>query len=188
MLTMKDVIREGHPTLRLKAQAVELPLSDEDKQTLFKMREFLYNSQNPELAEKHGLRPGVGLAAPQINVSKQMLAVLTDDENETLLDYMLINPKIISHSEVMTYLPTGEGCLSVDRDVTGFIPRYKRITIDAQQLLPDGSLKPIKLKLKDYTSIVFQHEIDHLHGVMFYDRINKENPLQEVPNGTPLEF
>lgn len=69
MLTMKDIIRDGHPTLREKAKEVEVPLSNEDKETLKSMREFLINSQDEETANKYGLRSGVGLAAPQINVS-----------------------------------------------------------------------------------------------------------------------
>ena len=56
MLTMKDIIRDGHPTLREKAKDVNLPLSEEDKNTLRDMREFLINSQDDEIAKKYGLR------------------------------------------------------------------------------------------------------------------------------------
>ena len=58
MLTMKDIIRDGHPTLREKAKDVNLPLSEEDKNTLRDMREFLINSQDDEIAKKYGLRSG----------------------------------------------------------------------------------------------------------------------------------
>ena len=77
---MKDVIREGHPTLALKAKEVELPLSDTDRETLKLMMEFLVNSQDPEISEEYELRPGIGLAAPQINISKRIIAVCTYDE------------------------------------------------------------------------------------------------------------
>ncbi len=70
MLTMKDIIRDGHPTLRQKAAELELPLTKEEKETLIAMREFLVNSQDEEIAKRYGLRSGVGLAAPQINISK----------------------------------------------------------------------------------------------------------------------
>ena len=70
MITMKDIIRDGHPTLREKAKDVTIPLSDEDRETLKSMREFLINSQDEETANKYGLRSGVGLAAPQINIAK----------------------------------------------------------------------------------------------------------------------
>ena len=80
MLTMKDIIRDGHPTLRQKAAELELPLTKEEKETLIAMREFLVNSQDEEIAKRYGLRSGVGLAAPQINISKRMIAVLIPDD------------------------------------------------------------------------------------------------------------
>ncbi|MBF7019007.1 peptide deformylase [Staphylococcus sp. 18_1_E_LY] len=175
MLTMKDIIRDGHPTLREKAKDVDLPLSDEDRSTLESMREFLINSQDEETANKYGLRSGVGLAAPQINVSKKMIAVyLPDDGNGKAYDLTLVNPKIISHSVQEAYLPTGEGCLSVDENIPGLVHRKFRITVKATDM--DG--KEVKLRLKGYPAIVVQHEIDHVNGVMFYDHIDQNNPLQ----------
>lgn len=177
---MRDVIREGNPTLRKIAEEVSLPASNEDKEILRSMMEFLHNSQDPELASKYNLRPGVGLAAPQINISKRMIAVLVDDHNDNLLEYALFNPKIVSHSVEMTSLENGEGCLSVDRDVPGQVPRYARITVQATTL--DG--EPISIRLRGLPAIVFQHEIDHLNGIMFYDRIEEyKGPFkQEIDN------
>lgn len=80
MITMEDIIRDGHPTLRKVAEEVTLPPSDEDKRILKSLLEYVKNSQNPEISEKYGLRPGIGLAAPQINVSKRMIAVHVHDE------------------------------------------------------------------------------------------------------------
>jgi len=82
MITMENIIRDGHETLRKRAEEVELPVSTEDKETLNEMMEFLKNSQNEELAKKYKLRSGVGLAAPQINVSKKMLAVYIQDDGK----------------------------------------------------------------------------------------------------------
>lgn len=176
---MKDVIQEGHPTLRKVAKEVSLPASKEDQETLQKMMEFLHNSQDPQIAEKYNLRPGVGLAAPQINVSKRMIAVLVTDQNENLYEYALYNPKIVSHSVEMTQLENGEGCLSVDRDVSGLVPRYARITVQGTNL--EG--EDISVRLRGLPAIVFQHEIDHLNGVMFYDRIEdaKDPLMKPVP-------
>lgn len=67
---MENIVRDGHPALREIAEEVQLPASDEEKQHLADMIEFVKNSQNPELAEKYKLRPGVGLAAPQTDVKK----------------------------------------------------------------------------------------------------------------------
>ena len=72
MITMKEIIRDPHDTLRLKAQPVELPLNDEDRKTLHDMMDYLKRSQDDKIAEQQQLRPGVGIAAPQINISKQI--------------------------------------------------------------------------------------------------------------------
>ncbi len=183
MLTMEHIVREGHPVLRQVAQEVALPPNEEDMQTLRTMLQFVINSQNPEIAAQYNLRPGIGLAAPQIGVSKRMIAVHVTDRDGTLHSYALFNPKIISHSVEHTYLTNGEGCLSVDRDVPGYVPRYSRITVKAWNL--DG--QELKLRLKGLPAIVFQHEIDHLNGVMFYDRINESNPFAPPENAMPLE-
>lgn len=71
MLTMKDIVREGHESLRIKADQVELPASEEDKTLLTKMLQFIKNSQDEEMIEKYNLRSGVGLAAPQLGISKR---------------------------------------------------------------------------------------------------------------------
>lgn len=185
MLLMKDVIREGHPTLAMRSSEVELPLDNETKQTLKDMMEFLENSQNPELSEKLELRPGVGLAAPQINVPKRMIAVLTTDErNEKFYKLLLVNPKIVSHSEAKTYIPGGEGCLSIDREVEGVVPRHKKIRVRAHQYLPDtDELRQIEIRVSGYVGVVLQHEIDHLNGVLFTERVTES--LEGVE---PIQF
>jgi len=178
MLTMDDIIRDGHPTLRKIAAEVNLPASEEDKKILFELLEYVQNSQNPEVSSKYGLRPGVGLAAPQINVSKRMIAVHVSDENDKLYSYALINPKIISHSVEKAFLASGEGCLSVDDPYPGYVPRYARITVKGYT----ADNNEIKLRLKGLPAIVFQHEIDHLNGIMFYDHIDRMNPMKEPEN------
>jgi|SRR5690606_1312231 peptide deformylase len=183
MLTMEDVVREGHPSLRKVAHEVSLPPSEEEISLLQDMLEFLKNSQDEKVCAKYNLRPGVGIAAPQLGIEKRMVAVHFEDTNGKLYSYGLINPKIVSHSVEKAYLTTGEGCLSVDRNVEGFVPRYARITVKATDL--EGNT--IKLRLKDYAAIVFQHEIDHLNGVMFYDHINKDNPFDIPENSKSID-
>ena len=180
---MKDIIREGNPTLRKRAEEVSFPLDQETYEMTTQMMEFLINSQDPILAEKYNLRAGVGLAAPQIDVSKRITAVLipSDDpnkEDEVILKDILINPKIISHSVQTACLKEGEGCLSVDREVEGFVPRASRITLEYFTI--KGEKK--KIKLKGYPAIVIQHEVDHLNGIMFYDHINPQNPFSSDPD------
>ncbi|MGE6753281.1 peptide deformylase [Rossellomorea sp. NPDC071047] len=183
MITMNDIIREGHPTLTMVAKEVAIPPSKEDQETLRSLLEYVVNSQNPETANKYGLRPGIGLAAPQINISKRMLAVNVTDNQGKLYSYALFNPKIISHSIEKAYLTSGEGCLSVDRNVPGFVPRYARVTVKGWDI--DGN--EVKLRLKGLPSIVFQHEIDHLNGIMFYDHINPNNPFEPIPDAIAIE-
>lgn len=177
MITMDDIIREGHPTLREVAKEVSFPLSEEDLQLGKEMMEFLENSQDPVKAEELNLRGGVGLAAPQLAISKRITAVLipsSDPEiSEPEFKDVLYNPKILSHSVQEACLGEGEGCLSVDREVPGYVVRYARITISYYN--KDGEKK--KVRLKNYPAIVVQHEIDHLNGVMFYDHINGKNPF-----------
>ncbi|GGL45071.1 peptide deformylase [Sporolactobacillus putidus] len=174
MITMDDIIREGNPILRQIAEEVQLPATDEEKETLRRMLEFLKNSQDKETAEKYDLRAGIGLAAPQIAISKRMIALFLDDDNGKHFEYMLFNPKIVSHSVENTYLEGGEGCLSVDREVPGFVPRHARVKVKAF----DINGKPLTLRLKGYPAIAIQHEIDHLNGILFFDRIDKDNPYK----------
>ena len=186
LIDMKDIIREGNPTLRAVAEEVSFPLSDQDIILGEKMMQFLKHSQDPVMAEKLGLRGGVGLAAPQLDISKRIIAVLVPnitEEGETPqeaydLQAVMYNPKIVSHSVQDAALGEGEGCLSVDRSVPGYVIRHARVTVDYFD--KDGEKH--RIKLKGYNSIVVQHEIDHLNGIMFYDRINEKDPF-EVKDG-----
>lgn len=180
---MKDIIREGHPTLRERAEEVEFPLSDEDRKLGEDLLEYVVNSQDDELAEKYDLRPGVGIAAPQVNQAKRIFALHFDDSTGENLSLVVFNPKIVSHSVEKTYLAAGEGCLSVDRAVSGYVPRYARITIKALNF--EG--EEIKMRLKGLPAIAFQHELDHLNGVMFFDHIDSKNPFAEIENAIPIE-
>lgn len=187
LITMDDIIREGNPTLRAVAKEVTLPLSDEDILLGEKMMQFLKHSQDPVMGEKLGLRAGVGLAAPQIDVSKRIIAVLVPNlpdqeanppKEAYSLQEVLYNPKIVSHSVQDAALADGEGCLSVDRVVEGYVVRHARVTVEYF----DKTGEKHKIKLKGYNAIVVQHEIDHINGVMFYDRINPTAPFKANDN------
>lgn len=183
LLTMNDIVRDGHPVLRKVAEEVILPASSEDKKLLNDLMMYVQNSQNPAIAEQYGLRPGIGLAAPQINVSKRMIAVHCSDEKNNLISYALFNPKIISHSVEKAYLTAGEGCLSVDEAIEGFVPRYARVTVKGY----NNDNEEVKIRLKGLPAICFQHEIDHLNGVMFYDHINQQDPFKPIENAIAIE-
>lgn len=182
MIKMKDIIRDGHPGLRLKAQEVPFPLSEEDNRLADDLINYVKNSQDPELSLEYDLRPGIGIAAPQVNQSKRMFA-LHLEENGSELSEVFINPKIKSHSVEKTFITAGEGCLSVDEVIEGYVPRYARITISAQ----DREGNEFSMRLKGLKAIAFQHELDHLNGIMFYDHINKQEPFAPIPNSVPYE-
>ncbi len=182
LIDMEDIIREGHPTLRKIAEEVETPLSDENIILGEKMMQFLKHSQDPVMAEKMGLRGGVGLAAPQLDVSRRIIAVLVPNPEDQegnppkeayALQEIMYNPKIVSHSVQEAAIEGGEGCLSVDREVPGYVVRHARVTVE----YTDKNGNKQKIKLKGFNAIVVQHEIDHINGIMFYDRIDPEHPL-----------
>ena len=183
LIDMDDIIREGNPTLRAVAEDVTFPLSDQEIILGEKMMQFLHYSQDPVMAEKLGLRGGVGLAAPQLDISKRIIAVLVPNPEDAdgnppkeaySLQEVMYNPKVVAHSVQDAALGDGEGCLSVDRNVPGSVVRHARVTVE--YFTKDGEKK--RIKLKGYNSIVVQHEIDHTNGIMFYDRINPNNPFE----------
>ncbi|MBT2706515.1 peptide deformylase [Pseudomonas sp. ISL-84] len=182
MITMKDIVREGDPVLREVTKEVPIPLTEEDRGTLIAMMQYLRNSQDPATAKKYSLRPGVGLSANQIGLNKRMFTAYFSNEKGEPQEYFVINPKIISHSVGVIFLPDGEGCLSVDRDVKGYVPRYERIKVKAYNL--EG--EEVTLRFKGVPSIIMQHEIDHLNGIMFYDRIDKNDPFK-VPENSVMD-
>lgn len=183
LIDMDDIIREGNPTLRAVAEDVTFPLSDQEIILGEKMMQFLHHSQDPVMAEKLGLRGGVGLAAPQLDISKRIIAVLVPNPEDAdgnppkeaySLQEVMYNPKVVAHSVQDAALGDGEGCLSVDRNVPGYVVRHARVTVE--YFTKVGEKK--RIKLKGYNSIVVQHEIDHTNGIMFYDRINPNNPFE----------
>ena len=93
MILMEHIIREGHPTLRTRAEEITFPLTEEVRKLAHDMLEYLMNSQDPVLAEKYNLRGGIGLAANQVNSLKRMFALHLEDEKGELLSFVAINPK-----------------------------------------------------------------------------------------------
>ena len=182
MLRTKDILDEKDKRLHEKAKDVAFPLSDKDKKAINDMIEYLTNSQIEELAEKYDLRPGMGMAAPQLGIMKRYYVVVHEYETGKFHTYILINPEIISNSEEKIYVEEGEGCLSVNRDVEGIVPRYARVTMHAYDM--DGN--EFKVRGREELAVVFQHELDHLNGIMFTDRIDKKNPYKDKDKMRPI--
>jgi peptide deformylase len=109
--------------------------------------------------------PGIGLAAIQVGINKSLMVydISPKDEKQSL--QVLINPRIISSEGTM--LSEDEGCLSVP-DFRSDVKRAAAITVEGF----DRNEKPVRLDAEGFLAIVLQHEIDHLNGILFIDRIS----------------
>jgi peptide deformylase len=151
-MALLDVITYGHPTLRKVAQPYEPGEITAD---------FIR-----DMVETMRAKDGVGLAAPQVNVSKRFI-VASDLENT----YVLINPVIAAFSERL--VRDKEGCLSIP----GFqadVQRYEKVVVKAQ----NERGEQIELKADGLLARVLQHEIDHLNGVLYIDRSEPDTFVQ----------
>ena len=174
MLKMSDILDEKHKILREKSLDVTFPISRERRELIDSMIELLTNSQIEELATKYNLRPGMGLAAIQLGIKERFFVIVHEYEEGKFDNYVIFNPKLVSNSEEMIYVGEGEGCLSINRNVYGIVPRYARVTVEGYDI--DGN--KIRIRAREELAIAFQHELDHLDGILFTDRIDPQNPFK----------
>ena len=179
MINQCDILDEKDAKiLRQVSEKVTFPLSSEDKFLINNMILYLRLSQDEEYAKEHDIRAGMGLAAVQLGVLKRIFVISYKNEDGTFEEYRVINPKIISHSEELIYVEEGEGCLSVNRYVDGIVPRYARITVEYFD--EDGN--KVTKRVREEIAVAFQHEVDHLNGVMFTDKIDKKDTYKNQEN------
>jgi peptide deformylase len=162
-MTVRDIIGPDNPVLRRKARAVADPNTPAVQQLI------------DDMIETMRAAPGVGLAAPQVAVG-QRIAVIEyaepapdappDAEPPPPKLYVIVNPEIVSRSDEMAN--GTEGCLSLP-GIWGDVPRHEAVTVKA--LNRKG--RPIKIKAHGWLARIFQHEIDHLDGVLFIDRASQ---------------
>jgi peptide deformylase len=167
------IIKDTDPSLRQKSVPLKLPLKGANLALAKRMIRYVRDSRDEEKAEKYNLKPAVGLAAPQVGAFVQLIAVVVEDDDGNESEYLLANPKIVSHSVQEAALSTGEGCLSVEEEHPGLVYRPARIRIKAYDVLKASD---VEIRITGYPAIVMQHEIDHLHGILFYDHINPNDP------------
>jgi peptide deformylase len=175
---MLKIVKDTQASLHEKCEEVKMPLSKEDEKLVLSMIDYLKKSQDENYATKHHIREGVGLAAPQIGVNKRMFAIYYENGKQ-LVQYGLVNPKIVQNSVRKVALSAGEGCLSVDEEHFGYVYRYDKIVMKAYDVITH---QDILITARGYDAIVLQHEYDHLDGILYYDRINKNNPQIILPN------
>ena len=177
MQKFKDlkILDEKNKLLHTISKEVTFPLDKKDKELIYDAINYLKASQDEETAEKCNLRAGMGLAFIQLGVPKRIFVIANkDEETDKFEEHIIINPTIIGESEELIYVGEGEGCLSINRPVEGIVPRCARITVAYDDI--DG--KRQKIRVREEIAIAFQHEIDHLNGILFTDKIDPKNPYK----------
>ena len=117
----------------------------------------------------------MGMAAIQLGIKKRYFVIVyevtkEDDIEQKFDTYIVVNPKIISHSEELICADQGEGCLSVNRETEGYVKRYARVKVEGY----DINGKKQVIRAREELSIAFQHEIDHLNGILFVDKLTDD--------------
>jgi peptide deformylase len=155
------VARMGHPVLRRPAAQVRLE----------ELREGRFQTLIDDMLETMQEYQGVGLAAPQVHVSARVctLAAL-GPEAERAPAQVLVNPEIRERSGALAL--DWEGCLSIP-DLRGLVPRHPRITVSAL----DREGRPLRFEAEGFPARVIQHELDHLDGILFVDRMENLRSL-----------
>ncbi len=170
------ILDEKNKLLHKKSSEITFPMDENEKKLLYDMLTYLEMSQIDEYTKKYNLRPGMGLAFVQVGVPKRAFVICSENDNKTFDKYIVINPQIVSMSEEMIYVGEGEGCLSVNREVDGIVPRHARITVNAF----DENGKEFTIRVREDLAVAFQHEIDHLNGILFTDHINPKCPFKDA--------
>lgn len=171
MFEKLNILDEKEKSLRKKSVEATFPLPQEYKDLVQRSIDELTYSQIEEYAKKYDLRPGMGLAFPQLGINKRIIVIVYEVAEGIFDEYIMVNPKIVSYSKEEIAAEAGEGCLSVNREVEGHVKRYARITVEGYDL--EGN--KIKVRAREELAIAFQHEIDHLDGILFYDRIDPKH-------------
>ncbi len=174
-----SIVKPSNPVLNQRAEEVSDPKAPEIRDLISQMFEI---AQGNREESQRGL---VGLAAPQVGVSKRVILVDTgvnrEDRKFGTLE-VFINPKIIDRSQEEEEGP--EGCFSVDDQLVGIVSRAKRVVVEAL----DREGAPVTVLAEGFTARIFQHEIDHLEGIRFPERVGKDGRLHRVSEAQREEY
>ncbi len=153
-MALREVLQFPDPRLKQKAQPLE-GVSDEIRRLARDMCDVMYDE------------PGIGLAAPQVGEAVRLIVVDTgwSEENADKNPLILINPEIVEREGKIMWT---EGCLSVP-DFQAEVERAAKVTLVARDL----DWNEVKITAEELKAVCFQHEIDHLDGILFIDRISK---------------
>ena len=145
------------PILKLKAEALSLPLPENVQELGKKMLDIMYENK------------GIGLAAPQAGLSVRIIVFdLSEERNEP---HILINPEIIYASKEK--VKEEEGCLSFP-EINGYVIRHEKVKVKGLTAQGDE----IEMEGEELMAAMFQHEIDHLDGIAFVDRLGATGKMK----------
>jgi peptide deformylase len=163
MTELLEIAELGNPILRQVAR----PVSD--------ITDATFQALIDSLIETAISANGVGIAAPQVSQSYRLFIVASRPNprypDAPLMEpTAMINPKIVSHSDET--VKGWEGCLSVP-GIRGLVPRYRALAVEYSDRC--GNLR--RQELTDFVARIFQHELDHLNGIVFLDRVESDRDL-----------
>lgn len=164
-MAIREILVDGHPLLRKKAKEVKRITSE-------------IQALCADMLETMRAAPGVGLAANQIGVLQRVIVIEVPEDEDELLGgkaFCLINPEIVNASGSQI---GNEGCLSVPGYV-GEVERYERVAVRA--LTENG--RRVKISAHGFLARVLQHEIDHLDGILYIDKLTSPSKLYKVQEG-----
>jgi peptide deformylase len=163
MPTLRQIAQLGHPVLRTPANPVDLPANEALRTLAETMMATMRDAD------------GVGIAAPQIYES-QSLFIVASKPNPRYPDAPNMEPEIVANPEIVwrsdELVKGWEGCLSIP-GIRGHVPRHQRIRARYQTL--DGLV--VEREFEGFVARVFQHEDDHLHGIVFLDRLESNRDI-----------
>ena len=169
-MAILDILLEGDPRLRQKATKIRT-VDDALRRLAADMHETMRAA------------PGVGLAAPQVGVLRRLIVVHVpenyEQEGDAATTLSLVNPEIIKAQGCAVGI---EGCLSIPGWI-GEVPRAEQITVKAIDL----DNRSVRLKVRGWVARVLQHEIDHLDGILYVDRVEDKSTLRRVPDEAEVE-
>lgn len=178
-LTMDNVLVDNNPILRQKAKEVEFPLNNATKMLINKMENFLVQSNDEAMRKIKNLEPALGIAAPQVGNSVRIFSMINVNDEKPIT---VINPKILTKSVSEIFLEAGEGCLSVRKKKPGYVYRAEKIEVEYL----DKFAQKVQTVYTGLQAIVFQHEYDHLEGILYIDKINDDDPFYVKENSKEL--
>lgn len=158
MAYVREILTDGHPTLRKVAKKVAPS----------EIAEPLFQQLVDDMFATMYAAPGIGLAAPQVGVSKRLFVVDMQDEDDAHGPLVVINPKFTVREGEREGL---EGCLSVP-GMVGEVTRYDRVVVTGL----DRYGKKIALDAEGFFAVCLQHENDHLDGILYTDKARNIRP------------